>query len=48
MNARRKNKGWRFDYFLISSDLKDRVISCEILSKIEGSTHCPILMEIKD
>lgn len=46
MNARRKNKGWRYDYFLVSSDIIDLVKSCEIMTKEMGSTHCPIILDI--
>lgn len=47
LDARRKNKGWRFDYFFVSEDLLSRVVSCEHLTDIAGSTHCPILIDIK-
>ncbi len=44
--ARERNIGWRLDYFFVSNDLKDKVISCRILSEILGSDHCPVTMEI--
>jgi len=43
---RKNNKGWRFDYFLVSNSLKDRVKRSEILKNVYGSDHCPILLEI--
>lgn len=43
---REKNNGWRFDYFLISDNLKDRVKSAGILKDVYGSDHCPISVEI--
>jgi len=46
MDARRKNKGWRYDYFLVSSDIIDLVNSCEVMTKEMGSTHCPIILDI--
>lgn len=41
-NARKNNAGWRIDYFLVSEALKDRLISADILSDIQGSDHCPV------
>ncbi len=43
---REKNMGWRYDYFLVSSDLKDGVKKSKILRGVFGSDHCPILLEI--
>lgn len=45
-NARKKNIGWRIDYFLVSEELMPRVGSAEILSDVFGSDHCPISLEI--
>ena len=45
--ARERNTGWRIDYFLVNSKLKDRLKKAEILSEIYGSDHCPILLEIE-
>jgi len=44
--ARKKNVGWRIDYFLVSSILKDRIGHTDILNQIEGSDHCPVLLEL--
>ena len=40
--ARKKNAGWRIDYFLVSKCLKNRLKSVDILSDIMGSDHCPV------
>jgi exodeoxyribonuclease-3 len=40
--ARERNVGWRIDYFLVSSSLKDKVMSADIHPNILGSDHCPI------
>jgi exodeoxyribonuclease-3 len=40
--ARARNVGWRIDYFFVSEDLKEKIISAEILDDIKGSDHCPI------
>ena len=46
-NARRNNAGWRIDYFIVSRRLADRVAQAEILSQVEGSDHCPVLLELR-
>jgi len=40
--ARARNVGWRIDYFFVSEDLKDKIVSAEILDQVLGSDHCPI------
>jgi len=40
--ARERNVGWRIDYFLVSSSLKNKVKAAEIYPEIVGSDHCPI------
>jgi exodeoxyribonuclease-3 len=45
--ARQRNIGWRIDYFLASSRLMKQVRSCEILPKIGGSDHAPVLLELE-
>ena len=42
MNARERNAGWRIDYFLVSSGLKDKIKGAEIHNEIFGSDHCPV------
>ncbi len=44
--ARKKNIGWRIDYFLISQKLKGKLKKASILDTIEGSDHCPISIDI--
>lgn len=45
--ARTKNAGWRIDYFVVSESLKDRLVSADIHTSIEGSDHCPVELVIK-
>ncbi len=45
--ARERNVGWRIDYFYISENLKDNIISASIHSSVMGSDHCPIEIELK-
>ena len=42
MKARERNVGWRIDYFLVSEDLKDRIVDASIHQEIFGSDHCPV------
>lgn len=46
-HAREKNSGWRIDYFVVSESLKDRLVSADIHTSIEGSDHCPVELVIK-
>lgn len=46
-NARAKNLGWRIDYHLVSEDLKKHVRSALILSEINHSDHCPVLVTLE-
>ena len=45
--AREKNIGWRIDYFIISEELKDRIIDSKIHSAVLGSDHCPVQLDIE-
>ena len=45
-NARAKNVGWRIDYFFCSKSIIKKIVSSEILSKVMGSDHCPIKIEV--
>ena len=46
-NARKRNIGWRIDYFILSKNLRDRLQKSDILKDILGSDHCPIGLEIR-
>ena len=46
MGARKRNAGWRIDYFLVSNNIKDKVKKSEILNDVFGSDHCPVYLEI--
>ena len=43
---RDRNQGWRVDYFFVNELMKPLVKRFEILSFVEGSDHCPVLMEV--
>ena len=40
--ARERNVGWRLDYFMVSPDLKERIVTADIHDEVPGSDHCPI------
>ena len=44
--ARKKNLGWRIDYFFVSEALQRKIKKTEILSEIPGSDHCPITLDL--
>ena len=47
-NLRKRNIGWRIDYFLISRKLRPKLKDSFILSLILGSDHCPVGIELKN
>lgn len=44
--ARSRNFGYHLDYFLVDERLVMRVRRIDILSDIQGSDHCPLMLEI--
>lgn len=47
-NARKRNAGWRIDYFLVSNDLLPYLKNAVIYDEIMGSDHCPVGIELDD
>jgi len=47
-NSRDRNIGWRIDYILVSSALRDRVVSAKIHTEVMGSDHCPVEIVLKE
>lgn len=45
--ARENNAGWRIDYFVVSNELKDRIVSTDIHNEVFGSDHCPVSLVIE-
>ena len=45
-NSRERNVGWRIDYWFVSKKLVPRLKSAGILSKVMGSDHCPVIIEL--
>ena len=40
--ARRRNIGWRIDYFFVTENLRSAIKDAFILPEIQGSDHCPV------
>jgi len=45
--ARRRNIGWRIDYFFVNKDFLPRVKNAFIQQDIMGSDHCPVGVEVE-
>lgn len=45
--ARKRNAGWRIDYFLVSDRLRGQIDDAFILPEVEGSDHCPVGLTMK-
>ena len=45
-NARERNVGWRIDYFLVSRQIQNRIREAEIRMEVQGSDHCPVVLEL--
>lgn len=44
--ARTRNIGWRIDYAFVDRALIDQVRSISYLNEVQGSDHCPLLLDI--
>jgi len=47
-NARANNAGWRIDYWLVSEELKERIVESSIDEDILGSDHAPVVLTLLD
>ncbi|MGB9928246.1 MAG: exodeoxyribonuclease III, partial [Methanosarcina sp.] len=45
--ARKRNVGWRLDYFFITENLRNNVKAAPIYREILGSDHCPVGLELE-
>lgn len=45
--SRERNIGWRIDYFIVSSSLKDHIKGATIHPDIMGSDHCPVELNLE-
>lgn len=46
--GRPKNVGWRLDYFFVSANLTERIVTADINNDVLGSDHCPVSLVLKD
>lgn len=46
-NARANNVGWRIDYHFVSEDVVGDVKAAYHMPHVEGSDHCPVVLELK-
>lgn len=44
--SRTKNKGWRIDYNLVSTSLKEKMKNAYLLPDVIHSDHCPVVVEM--
>lgn len=44
--ARKRNVGWRIDYFVVSDRLRENIKGAFILPEITGSDHCPVGLDM--
>ena len=44
--ARENNVGWRIDYCVVSRRLLPHVTAAYILPEVQGSDHCPVVLEL--
>ena len=45
--GKRKNVGWRIDYFIVSSNIKEKIKDALIYPEVMGSDHCPVGLVIE-
>ena len=46
-NSRARNVGWRIDYFLVSSSIRESIVDADILTDYFGSDHCPVMLQVE-
>lgn len=46
LQKRKENRGWRLDYFFLSNTLLPSVRDIKHLTEVQGSDHCPIMLEM--
>ena len=44
--ARKRNVGWRIDYFMIDEKSASKLKGAGLMSEVMGSDHCPIWIEV--
>lgn len=44
--ARKRNLGWRIDYFMTSQNLDNQLVDSQLLMEVVHSDHCPVKLSI--
>jgi len=44
--SRGNNKGWRIDYHMLTSELKDKILGASIIPTALHSDHCPVVVDM--
>ena len=44
--VRQNNKGWRIDYIMVTSALKENLVDADIYHDVKHSDHCPVGLDI--
>ena len=44
--ARPVNRGWRIDYISVTKGLVPALKSARVMDEVEGSDHCPVMVEL--
>lgn len=45
--ARKRNKGWRIDYNMVSTELRENLIEADMLNDVVHSDHCPVFLNFE-
>lgn len=45
--VRERNIGWRIDYFIVSENLRESLLTADIHCEVMGSDHCPVVLEFE-
>jgi exodeoxyribonuclease-3 len=45
--SKKKNKGWRIDYFFVSQNLSNKILSADIHQEWDLSDHAPLTLEMQ-
>lgn len=45
--ARTANRGWRIDYISVSKGLEKYLERADVWDRVEGSDHCPVMVDLK-
>jgi exodeoxyribonuclease-3 len=45
--GRRRNAGWRIDYFCVSEGMAESLDAAAIASEVVGSDHCPVTLTLR-